>query len=557
MSAPPGAATAAAPLNVGLLLAEAARRTPGQVALVEPIRRGAWRRTSYAELDERTRRIAGGLAHLGLARGDRVCVFLRPGLDWLATVYALFRLGAVPVMIDPGMGRRAVQACVARTRPRGFAGIPLAHALRLSSPRAFASVKIAVGAGAPHLWSGPSLERLAREGDPDVPPATTAEDDPAAILFTSGATGPPKGVEYTHGNFAAQVRSLRELYALRPGEVDLACFPLFALLAPAFGWTSVLPALDFSRPGRCDPRALMETILEHGVESAFGSPAIWRRIAPFCAQSGTKLGALARLSIAGAPVEPRLVEACAALLAPGGEVHTPYGATEALPVSSARGGEILGSFRRASEGGAGNCVGRAAPGIELALISISDEPFPHWDERLRRPDGELGEVCVRGAQVTRRYADDPRATELAKIDDGDGSFWHRMGDVGRLDEHGNLWLLGRKAHRLETERGLLMPVGVENVFGLHPAVEKCALVGTGTRGRQRPVLVVQPERGALPRAKRRQADLAREILRAGLWFPACGRVERVLWRRSLPVDVRHNAKIDRLALKRWAERELR
>ncbi len=541
--------------NFAAGLIDIAQRAPATTALVVQGRPGrADELTSWSELCARTRGLAHGLSRAGVRRGDRVSLFVRPGRDWLALSYALLWIGAVPVLIDPGMGRKAVLSCLRRLAPRVFIGVPRAHALRLLSPGSFASVEVAVAAGRPRLWSGLTLESLCAAGSQPFEPADTPAEAEAAIVFTSGSTGPAKGVVYTHGMLAAQLASLRALYGMRPGEVDLACLPLFALFAAGLEWTSVLPDLDFSRPATCDPARVAAAILEHGVTNAFGSPAIWRRVAPWCAKSGVQLASLRRLLIAGAPVAPRLVQACRAVLGKGGEVHTPYGATEALPVASASGTDILERFRQRTESGAGVCVGRPAPGVEMGLIAIDDRPIARWSDALRVAAGELGEVCVKGAHVTARYERESEPTAAAKIPDPAGGFWHRMGDIGRVDEQGNLWFLGRKAHRLETARGLLLPVGLENVFDLHEHVEKCALVGVGPRASERPLLVVVAKPGVLPRRRLLRERLALDILRVGLWHPACAVVEGVLFRDSLPLDLRHNAKIDRLALKAWAER---
>ncbi len=492
-----------APVNVASFLPSMARRDPHGIALVAPHGRGGWRRTSWAELDAKSDAIARGLARAGLARGDRTCLFVRPDADWIALVYALYKLAAVPVLIDPGMGRKNLAACVRRTRPRGFIGIPLAHALRLSAPRAFESVEVTVTVGRPKLWGGATLEALTRGAGGPCEVAATAADEKAAILFTSGSTGPPKGVAYTHGMFAAQVEALRALYGVQPGDVDLACFPLFALFGAALELVSVLPEMDFSRPAKCDPARIAAALSEHDVTQTFGSPAIWRRVAPWCRERGLTFPKLQRLMIAGAPVAPRLIEECLALLPASGDVHTPYGATESLPVSSINGRAILEHFRARTEGGEGNCIGKPAPGVELRLIEISDAPIATWDEARCVPPGEPGEICVRGAVVTREYELDREATDAAKIRDGD-TVWHRIGDIGRFDDQGWLWFQGRKSHRLESAAGRLFPVGIENVFNRHRLVRRSALVGVGPGGRERPVLVVELEPDA-PRIARRRA----------------------------------------------------
>ena len=238
-----------APVNVAAYLPRVAQRRPEMLSLISPSTRGArggWQHSTAAELDARCDALAHGLVRAGLRRGDRVCLFARPGPEWVALVYALFKLAAVPVLIDPGMGRKNMLSCVERMRPRGFIGIPLAQALRLTSPRSFRSVEVAITADAPRLWSGLTLRQLAAGGGGLFETADTRPDEEAAILFTSGSTGPPKGVVYTHSTFLAQVTALRALYNVQPGDVDLACFPLFALFGAALEMTTVLPEMDFS-----------------------------------------------------------------------------------------------------------------------------------------------------------------------------------------------------------------------------------------------------------------------------------------------------------------------
>lgn len=552
------APTSHSPVNVAAFLPQVAARRPDMISLISPLPRAAdgWQRSTAAELNARSDDLAAGLGDTGLARGDRVCLFARPGPEWVALVYALFKLGAVPVLIDPGMGRVNMLSCVERMQPRGFIGIPLAHALRLASPRSFRSVEVAICADAPRLWRGLTLRGISASGGAHrcgaFETADTRPDEEAAILFTSGSTGPPKGVVYTHSTFMAQVTALRALYDVQPGDVDLACFPLFALFGAALEMTTVLPGMDFSKPAACRPEAIVTAIREHDVVQTFGSPAIWKRVAPYCRERGLRLDSMRRLMIAGAPISPSLIEACLDVLGPDGDVHTPYGATESLPVASASGREILALFRERCEAGEGNCVGRPAPGVELRVIRITDEPIAEWSDDLEVAPGEVGELCVRGAVVTREYKFEAEATHASKIHSA-GGLWHRMGDVGRIDSEGYIWFRGRKSHRLETDRGLLMPVGPENVFNLHPAVEKSALVGLGARGAERPVLVVETLPTRRPRSAAARGTLAGEILQAAHANPDCARVGEVLFHPALPVDVRHNAKIKRGELKQWAE----
>jgi acyl-CoA synthetase (AMP-forming)/AMP-acid ligase II len=549
-----------APRNIADLLAERARSSPAAGAVLEHGRSTVCA-TPAGELDARADAIAHGLAELGLVTGDRVALLVRPGVDLVATVFALFRLGAVPVIADPGRGAAELARSLARVRPRALIGAPAAHLLRKLHPRDLDSVSIAVATGRGWLPGVPKLDAIARPDRGPFEPVEPRPDAEAAILFTSGSTGPAKGVLYTHANFQAQVEALRALYGFREGEIDLACFPLFALFAPALGMACAFPEIDPRHPGRCDPAEIVRNADQSRATTTFGSPAIWRRVIPWARARSVRLSTIRRVLVAGAPVSPDLVEGLLAILPDGAEVHTPYGQTEALPLASISGAEIL-ARRDRIESGFGNCVGRPAPGIEIAVIGVDDRPIARWRDDLRLPSRSIGEICARGAVVTRAYAEDAAATTAAKIADGTGS-WHRAGDLGYVDDEGFLWFCGRMSHRLETERGLVAPVPIENVLGRHPRVARAALLGVGVRGHETPVVVVEPLPGEMPRTQADRELLAAEVLalldRLDPAAPpaAPGQIAHVLFHKSFPVDARHNAKIRSEELKRWAEARLR
>jgi acyl-CoA synthetase (AMP-forming)/AMP-acid ligase II len=505
-------------------------------------------RVRYAELHERSAAIAAGLSARGIAAGTRVAVFVRPSPELIAIVYALFAIGAVPVLIDPGMGRAAVVRCVMSMKPQALIAVPKAQALRWIAPQALAHAHlfVCVGGWFPGTIALAALERAGRGA---CAPWVPRRDDAAAILFTSGSTGPAKGVVYTHGNFLAQVEALRALYGLGPGQRDLCCFPLFALFNAAFERTSVFAPLDPSRPAHVDPEALLDTLDRESITDTFGSPAIWKRVVPHARRSGMRLPALRRAMIAGASVPPALIEDFLALLEPEADVHTPYGATEALPIASASGRELL-HLRARIEGGHGICVGQAAPGARLALIPIHEQPITHWRPELDLARGQLGEIAVQGAVVTSSYAELESATRAAKIPDPAGP-WHRMGDVGYLDADGLLWFTGRKSQRLETPQGLFLPEPLERVVETLPAVRRSAVVGAGPRGAQRALLIVEGRSGDECAILAQAQAAARRDLPHPL-----PRVERVLFHPRFPVDVRHNAKIRREELQLWAEEQL-
>jgi len=550
--------SAASHFNIGSLLTLHAAQRPQQDALLVQTSSGR-SKASYAgvtfdELERLSNRYANAMRTDGLERGMHTLVMVRPGVDFLAVVFALFKIGAVPVMIDPGMGIQRVLECLQSADVTGFVGIPLAHVMRKLRPAAFRSVNHAITVGRRWFWGGLNLHKAARHASDSLEPVATRSDECAAILFTSGSTGPAKGVVYEHGMFGAQVREIRDAYGIEPGEVDVPTFPLFGLFSIGMGMTVVIPDMDPSRPGDVDPRRIVQAIRDHHATNTFGSPALWKRVASHCQQHDIKLPSLRRILVAGAPVPYPVIEQLHDALNDEADVYTPYGATESLPVSSIGGREVLGECRDLTRGGAGTCVGRVMPEIELRVIRITDEPIVDWSEDLEVPDGIKGEIVVRGPVVTKAYYGLDAATKLAKICDG-GRIWHRIGDIGYRDAQGRIWFCGRKAHRVTTHDGTMFTVPCEAVFNEHPHVARSALVGVGPPGEQTPVIIVEPVPGKFPR-NAQVLTFWEELLEFARDNELTRDITIVLFYPSLPVDVRHNAKIHREALAEWAAAEL-
>jgi acyl-CoA synthetase (AMP-forming)/AMP-acid ligase II len=572
-------------VNIATALTDMARLRPYATAVACPAGRdragrdragrAAYTHWTFRQLDRESDVLARGLDAYGIVRGVRTALMVKPGLEFFALTFALFKAGAVPILIDPGMGIRNLGRCLAEARPEAFLGIPRAQLARrvLGWGRKTVRVDVTVVPSPMPPRAGPE-DAFERHGDPGktrrlrlalgdlleagaldepFPPAPTTADETAAILFTSGSTGPPKGAVYTHGIFAAQVAMFRDLYGIEPGEIDLCTFPLFALFAPALGMTSVVPDMDATRPAQVDPRKIIDAIESFGATNMFGSPALLRRVGEYGAEHGIKLPSLRRVVSAGAPVPARVLERFVGLLAPGVQIFTPYGATEALPVASIGSDEILGATRHATDRGAGVCVGRPVPGMRVEVIAISDDPIPAWSDDLRVSDGQVGELAVYGPVVTQTYFNRPEATATAKIaGPGAGGVWHRMGDLGYRDPEGRLWFCGRKAHRVVAAGGTLFTIPCEAVFNTHPEVSRTALVGLGPAGAARPVLCVEPKCWPLSKADRQR--IVAELKALGGRFDHTRGIDAFLFRKSFPVDIRHNAKIFREKLAVWAAR---
>lgn len=538
---------AAESANVARFLPESARNVPANLAVRAPVGRACdpirYTDLTFLELEDRSAAAAHGLRDRGIRRGMRVLLMVRPGIDLILIVFALFKIGAVPVVIDPGMGLRSFRACVRRTRPEALVGIALAQGVARLFRGDFASIEKRINPGSR------SFRRASAgaSGRP-FPTADTGSDELAAILFTSGSTGPPKGVCYAHGMFEAQVRLIQQHYGIEAGEVDLPMLPIFALFNPALGMTTVVPQMNPSRPATVDPRRIVQAIRQCAVTSSFGSPVLWGKIGRHCRDQGITLPSVRRVLMAGAPVSPDIIRLVRAAI-PHGEVHTPYGATECLPLSSISGSEILEETWERTEAGEGTCVGRLMPEIEAAILPITDEPISAMSPAVRLPRGDIGEIVVRGPVVTREYDRLPEATGAAKIADGDTT-WHRMGDLGYRDESGRLWFCGRKVERVVGRERTWFTDPCEAIINRHPAVFRSALIGMGAPGEQEPVITVEPEPTHWPRSRADRIALADELRAWAHDHPATRAVTRILFKRRFPVDVRHNAKIHRLALAR-------
>jgi acyl-CoA synthetase (AMP-forming)/AMP-acid ligase II len=547
------------PCNIAATLPRMAAERGEQIAMRCPGSRGVDGSArydltlTYRELDRRSDAIAAGLRKVGIDRGTRTVVMVRPSPEFFLLMFALFKLGAVPVLVDPGIDKRALKQCLGEAKPEAFIGIPLAHVARVVLRWAkTARIHITTGRRA---WLAKATlaqveERGARAG---AQLADTAPDEIAAILFTSGSTGVPKGVVYRHRHFVAQIDMLRKAFGIEPGGIDLPTFPPFALFDPALGLTSIIPDMDPTHPAQANPKKLVAAIERFGVTQLFGSPALVEVLA----RHGATLSTIERVTSAGAPVPPDVVTRMRALLPPDAQLWTPYGATECLPVAAIEGRE-LETTRELTERGAGTCVGRPVPPNEVRIIRIDEAAIALWSDDLVAAGGLVGEITVAGPTTTDSYFNRDAATRLAKIRevlrDGSQRVVHRMGDLGYFDRDGRLWFCGRKSQRVVTAETTLCTEQFEPVFNTHPDVRRTALVGVVVHGVPSPVLCIELNAGI---GKDQHARIAAELRHIADGFVHTAKVEYFLFHPKFPVDIRHNAKIGREKLAAWAAKQPR
>jgi olefin beta-lactone synthetase len=545
------------PYNIASALIEKAESQPDALAIAFPEKNSLdkngitrYQRLTFKELAFETTCVARGLLSAGFERGDRVVMMVPPGFDFFILGFSMLQTGIVPVFIDPGTGKKNLKECIAEVEPVGFIGISKAHAARVLLGWGKKTIRKTVTLGARLFWGGKNMQAIRGFDRTEAPGPffDAGPDDMAAIIFTSGSTGVPKGVVYSHGNFKAQLEMIRNSFSFSPGEIDMPTFPPFALFNPALGMSSIIPDMDATKPASVNPQNIIGPIKQFGITTMFGSPALIDTVGRYGEAHGIKLPCLKRVISAGAPASTKVLVRFSTMLAPEIQIFTPYGATESMPVTRIGSHQILQETNEKTGNGSGVCIGKAVEGIEIAIIRISDEAIPNWSEDLKVAPGEIGEIVVKGLNVTRSYYNRTNDTALAKIMEGD-QVRHRMGDLGYFDAAEDLWFCGRKAHRVKIGEQELHSIQCEHIFNKHPDVFRTALVGVNGNA----VLCVETEKSPNPVD---HAKLREELLTWAAAHPLTGAIKTLLFHPGFPVDFRHNAKIIREKLAIWAKNKL-
>ncbi|MEO3680752.1 olefin beta-lactone synthetase [Shewanella vesiculosa] len=557
--------TVVANANICQHLNTAAQTMPTELAVaVQHAKQG---RFDYQEIDfislhQQSDMIAKGLLQFGITRGMKAVLMVTPSLEFFSLTFALFKAGIIPILVDPGMGINNLKQCFEESRPDVFIGIPKAHIARRILGWGKGSVKhlINVGGSGLQRWlaNAISLEtiiEIGRNQAQQLKIALFERDEMAAILFTSGSTGTPKGVVYSHGMFEAQISALKHDYGITPGERDLATFPLFSLFGPALGMASIVPDMDASKPISANPANLFAAIDQYQCSNMFVNPALLERLGQAGEQTQHKLTSVKRVISAGAPATISSIKRFSQMLNPQVEVLNSYGATESLPISMI-GSHALFATSELTDQGKGICVGKPIQSVSVDIIAVTDVAQPEWAKVNKLSANQIGEIVVSGPMVSQAYYQRQHATDLAKINDGDRVI-HRMGDVGYIDDHGLLWMCGRKGHIVDATRGKqrlkrFYTLPCERVFNTHPQVKRSAIVGVDVNGDMVPVLCVELHKGIVCSTSK---ILYQELMALAQQYPHTEGIGRFLIHPDFPVDVRHNAKIFREKLAIWAQKQ--
>jgi len=515
------------------------------LAIVEMGEDGEDASISFDGLASDVNRVAAGLADHGVARGSRVALLVPPGIDLAVCLYASWRIGAVVVLVDAGLGIKGMGRALASANPAYLIGN--SRALMVARAMRWPGIRIASAAMDPAgqrlLGVQTTIDDVRDRGEGLSVPPPPSSFDVAAVVFTSGATGPAKGVVYRHRQIQAQRDAIVDLYGIKPEDSLVAAFGPFALFGPAMGIPSAVPDMKVTSPGTLTARALAAAAGAIDATLVFASPAALRNVVETAGEMSTnQVATLERprvLMSAGAPVPAAVLRAVGELM-PNAELHSPYGMTEVLPVADIS----LAEAEHVPEGN-GVCVGYPVAGVRVAISPLDTDGKPTGP--LTEESHVVGEVCIQADHIRDGYDKLWMTEREASRPTG----WHRSGDVGHIDEAGRLWIEGRIGHVVTTAAGPVTPVGIEHAVAELADVVQAAVVGVGPPGTQQVIVV------AVPTASRRRAVLADESLADRVRAKAGGvDVAAVLVVPSLPVDKRHNSKINRTRVARWAERVL-
>lgn len=536
-----------------------AERHPGQPSIHFPASKlppGATSaHLSHLEFEELTEAYARGFLELGIRKGTRAALIAQPGLDFLALFHALTKIGAVAVLVDQTLPGKTIRACLDLAEPEAFIGPAISNVRRIFWRWARNSCRLAINTGPAVPGVGMGIAELHLKGLQSrlrLPPLSKPEDD-AAIVFTSGESGEPKGVIYQHLVLAEQARVFREAFGIAKGETNLTTVAPLALLDPALDAISVVPPFGAGKPNAKQIAELVEALNGFRINNLITSPGVLNCLGDWMEQSQLKLLFLRRIICCGGMLSVHTIRQLENVLHQDSEIHMTYGSVECFPVTSITNLEFDSAMEDLMETGEGICVGRPLGMNRVKVVGATPNRIESLSETAQLPPGMIGEVLVNASTFANRY--------LAAVDDDshcitddEGGTWFRTGDAGSIDGSGRLWYCGRISQGIRTRQEVLYPQQAEALFDQHPDLKRSALVGVGMPGRQIPVLCVELNK------KLRPVDVERvhfDLLQLAQAFGLSKSIRTVLFHPGLPVNEFPVPRIERRALERWAEGKMR
>jgi len=507
---------------------------------------------TFRQLDQESDDYAYGLQDIGISQGMRAVVLMDYSIEYYVVIFALLKIGAIPIFLDSNMDKNNIVKCLSSVKPEAFIGNFSAHMLRIKNLKAFQTIKICVSKGFKLLTNCICLNNLRYISPEPYKIVTNEFKETVLIQFSSGCTGDAKAVLYHQGMIDTQLNMFINHYGITKDEIDMSLSSLYSILAVSMGMTTIVTGKEHIQDK--EPASIIETFWDHGITNIFSSPFFIESVGRFGKEKNIYLPSLKRVVSSGAMPEANDLEKFQLMLYHNVDIFNLYGSTEAPSICSIGSNEILSSTREKTDQGFGICVGRPFNKVKIRIIKITDKPIESWSEDLLVQDGEIGELVVKADNISRKYCDNPDLDSLTKIQDGN-DIYHRMGDVGWIDSLNRFWFCGRKNDRvIFSEDETLFTIPCESVFNQNPRINKCALIGLGEKPYQQPIICIQLEKsdsGKFLNALRRELiDLAKN-------YPHTEKIRDFIFIKKLPVDPFYNTKLLRDKLKIIAEKKIK
>lgn len=507
---------------------------------------------TFKMLNEESDHLAREFEEAGVNKGMRTLVFMDPGPDQIAAFYALFKIGAVPVIISPGLSRNEFLQCVKDASAEAFIGSPKGHLARFINGSCFNSLTTVITFGRFRLWKGHLISPIVEEIR-SYSSQPGANDDTAFIFYTQGITGRPKGVIHTVQTLNATIALLETLVNFKKDDIALSLHPFFSILLPAMGITCLIPCIDLNFPLEADMNKLVGLIRKAGITHMMASPAFFSMVGDHLAEMGISLPSIRKVICFGAQVIPEYMTDFMAGIPEEAEVTLCYGSMEAFPVSTLDLSEMMAETKHLSEKGFGICIGKPVPECQIGLIPIRDDAISRFENDFLLPDGEVGELVVQGDHVSRKYFENPNGEANTKMKGPEKTVWHRTGDLAWRDKKGRLWLCGRKTTLVKTAQGPLYALSCETIFNTHPDVQRSALVGIGDSKEKIPVMMIELRKKC---GKKRKTDIYEELIEIAKENGVTSTIDTILFYDALPVDGYHLTEIMRDELIAFAQKRI-
>jgi acyl-CoA synthetase (AMP-forming)/AMP-acid ligase II len=514
----------------------------------------AYSHLTFRQLNQRSNELARGLQQAGVIRGTRAAVQMLPGIEWFSITYALLKIGAVPILLQPSLGMRKMAQCVKTVEPEILITEPRYQVIQLFNSNNYQSVHLQINTEKRWFSKGLSITDLQKSEPATFQPAEMRPNDTGLIVFsTSCECDTPRPTVYTHGMLNAIIELLKSVMAVTLDSTLITTFPQFMVLAPAMGIRQIIPESHSLKASKLDPRSLIESIWDFGVTHILMSSTRLMMLTEFLKDEAIFLPSIQRIVSWGEPYPALELQRLHTFINEKTQIFPLYGMTEAPVISTLGSYKIVSETQVKTERGFGLCEGKVVDGIEMRIIEVSDRPVDNWSDDLLVKDGGIGELVVKGDAVSRQYFNNSKNDALHKIPDGK-FMWHRTGDIGWLDTRGNFWFCGRKQDRVTiSEEETLYTIPCEAVFMQHERVYRCIIVGVGPAPYQTPVLIIELAPGD---SGKYISTLTHELLDLAKAYPHTGNINHILFRKSFPVHSLFHQKINRKQLTKWAAKKL-